>query len=104
MTEKMISAGHSYLQASQMIGLPGGVRRSIKLTLLGAGSASPPRLLNDVLRIPGERGGMIALVDIDRNRLRTMHLLVEKLIAKLQQAVNIYQKNRHLNTKQWPVQ
>ena len=53
----------------------------IKLTLLGAGSMFTPRLVNDLLRIPGERGGVIGLVDIDRARLVTMHRLIERLVA-----------------------
>jgi alpha-galactosidase len=51
--------------------------------MLGAGSGFTPRLVNDVLRIPGQQGGLIALVDIDRSRLRTMHKLIRKLIAQL---------------------
>ena len=54
--------------------------------MMGAGSGFTPRLVNDVLQIPGECGGTIALVDIDRSRLRTMHRLIEKLIAKLGKA------------------
>jgi alpha-galactosidase len=57
--------------------------RPIKLTMLGAGSGFTPRLVNDVLRIPGGQGGVIALVDIDLGRLRTMKQLVTKLVAKL---------------------
>jgi len=52
-------------------------------TMLGAGSAFTPRLLNDVLRIPGEQGGTIALVDIDRSGLDTMAKLLPKLIKRL---------------------
>lgn len=62
-------------------GLSGTVRRPIKITMMGAGSAFTPRLLNDVLRIPGLQGGTIALVDIDRGRLQMMHRLIEKLVA-----------------------
>ena len=51
--------------------------------MMGAGSGFTPRLMNDVIRIPGNKGGLIALVDIDRSRLRTMHKLIEKLFAKL---------------------
>jgi alpha-galactosidase len=50
---------------------------------MGAGSAFTPRLMNDVLRIPGAQGGTIALVDIDRERLGMMHRLIEKLVATL---------------------
>lgn len=51
--------------------------------MLGAGSGFTPRLINDVVRIPGQSGGTIALVDIDRSRLRTMKQLIERLIAKV---------------------
>ncbi|MBC8039481.1 MAG: alpha-glucosidase/alpha-galactosidase, partial [Opitutaceae bacterium] len=46
-------------------------------------SGFTPRLVNDVLRIPGGQGGVIALVDIDLGRLRTMKQLITKLVAKL---------------------
>jgi alpha-galactosidase len=76
--------GHAvHTQDSATRGLPGTLPRPIKLTLLGAGSGFTPRLVNDLLRIPGEQGGTIALVDIDRERLATMHRVIEKLIAQL---------------------
>ncbi len=84
MRKKTVSEGHvAHTQSSQMIGLSGRMNRPIKITMLGAGSSFTPRLVNDVLKIPGARGGTIVLVDIDRSRLRTMHLLIEKLIARL---------------------
>lgn len=76
-------AAHTQDAATQ--GLSGSMLRPIKLTMLGAGSGFTPRLVNDVLRIPGNQGGVIALVDIDLSRLRTMHKLIAKLIAKLGQ-------------------
>jgi len=63
--------------------LAGEFLRPIKLTMLGAGSGFTPRLVNDVLQTPGNQGGVIALVDIDRTRLDTMAKLIRKLIAKL---------------------
>jgi Alpha-galactosidases/6-phospho-beta-glucosidases, family 4 of glycosyl hydrolases len=79
-------AGHAaHTQDAAAQGLPGRLQRPIKLTMLGAGSGFTPRLVNDVLRIPGNRGGVIALVDIDLSRLRTMHKLIRKLVAKLGQ-------------------
>ncbi len=63
--------------------LPGAFSRKIKITLLGAGSAFTPRLVNDVLRVPGIAGGTLALVDIDRDRLDTMARLIRKLIRNL---------------------
>jgi alpha-galactosidase len=84
MSKKTKSEGHAaHTKDSGQTGLPGEFRRPIKLTMLGAGSGFTPRLVNDVLRIPGVKGGTIALVDIDRSRLVTMHRLIEKLIAKL---------------------
>jgi alpha-galactosidase len=78
------SKGHAaHTRDEGKLGLPGQMRRPIKITMLGAGSAFTPRLVNDVLRIPGEQGGTIALVDIDRNRLDTMAKLLPKLIKQL---------------------
>jgi alpha-galactosidase len=62
-------------------GLPGNCPRPIKITMLGAGSSFTPRLVNDLLCIPGEAGGTIALVDIDRARLGIVAQLIRKLIA-----------------------
>lgn len=56
--------------------------RPIKLTFLGAGSFFAPRLVNDVIRIPGQKGGTIALVDIDAARLALSARLVRKLIRE----------------------
>lgn len=63
-------------------GLPGAMRRPIKVTLMGAGSGFTPALTNDILSIPGHQGGTIALVDIDADRLHTMHSLIEKLVGE----------------------
>ncbi len=79
--QKSGSAVHTQNAASP--GLAGGMTRPVKLTFLGAGSAFAPRLLNDLLRIPGEAGGTIALVDIDTKRLRLNRRLVAKLINHL---------------------
>ena len=80
--------GHAaHTQDAAQRGLPGFMARPIKITMLGAGSGFTPRLVNDVLRIPGaQRGGTIALVDIDRERLRTMHALIGKLVDALGQS------------------
>ncbi len=76
--------GHSaHTDDAGVAGLPGKQSRPIKITFLGAGSAFTPRLLNDVLRIPGEQGGVIALVDIDKKRLATMTRLIRRLIDEL---------------------
>jgi len=77
-------AGHAaHTKDAQTNTMTGSVQRPIKLTMLGAGSGFTPRLVNDVLRIPNNQGGVIALVDVDLKRLRTMHRLIEKLIAIL---------------------
>jgi alpha-galactosidase len=55
--------------------------RPISVTVLGAGSMFTPRLVNDLLRIPGEQGGTIGLVDIDRRRLTTMEKVIRKLLG-----------------------
>lgn len=78
------TAGHTeHTKSADTHALSGEFLRPIKITLLGAGSGFTPRLLNDVLRIPHNQGGVIALVDIDRNRLKTMKALIEKLIVRL---------------------
>ncbi|MEI9998097.1 MAG: alpha-glucosidase/alpha-galactosidase [Verrucomicrobiota bacterium] len=76
-------AGHAgHTQSADSLALPGRFQRPIQITMMGAGSGFTPRLVNDVVRIPGNQGGVIALVDIDRQRLRTMHKLIEKLLAQ----------------------
>ena len=79
------SKGHAeHTQAaSQPSGLAGQLHRPIKITMLGAGSGFTPRLMNDVLLIPGADRGEIALVDIDRERLTTMHRLISRLVEQL---------------------
>lgn len=80
-----LTKGHlAHTKDAAQRGLPGEMPRPIKITMLGAGSGFTPRLVNDVLRIPGnECGGVIALVDIDRDRLHTMHALIVKLVSQL---------------------
>ena len=63
-------------------GLRGTMPRPIKITMLGAGSSFTPRLMNDILRIPGADRGEIALVDIDRRRLGMMHQLITRLVHR----------------------
>lgn len=50
--------------------------------MMGAGSFFTARIVSDLLAIPGNVGGTIALVDIDRTRLGLMKRLVGKLIDK----------------------
>jgi len=81
------AVGHaSHTQDAAARGLAGECLRPIKVTLLGAGSGFTPRLINDIVRIPGNRGGTIALVDIDTKRLSTMVKVIERLVAQLGQA------------------
>ncbi len=55
----------------------------MKITIIGAGSNFTARLVNDILRIPGDTGGVIGLVDIDHARLLTMRRVIEKLLVHL---------------------
>ncbi len=79
--EEKTTEGHAaHSKSAEARGLMGTMRRPIKLTMMGAGSGFTPTLVRDVLQIPGEQGGTIALVDIDAGRLRTMHGLIQKVI------------------------
>ena len=71
-------AAHSKSAAAN--GLSGTMHRPIKITMMGAGSGFTPTLVRDVLQIPGSQGGTIALVDIDTERLHTMHGLIQKVL------------------------
>jgi len=75
------AAGH--IQGATADGLPGVFHRPIKLTFLGAGSFFCPRLINDLIRIPGHQGGVIALVDIDDRRLALSAELVHRLVSRM---------------------
>jgi len=80
-TEGKTAQGHAaHSQSAEAKGLMGTMRRPIKLTMMGAGSGFTPTLVRDVLQIPGNQGGTIALVDIDANRLLTMHGLIQKVL------------------------
>lgn len=71
--------GHrAHSKAADERGLAGTMPRPIKVTMMGAGSGFTPTIVNDILRIPGEAGGVIGLVDIDRERLETMHTLISR--------------------------
>jgi alpha-galactosidase len=77
------SLGHSeHTKSSETLSLAGTMNRPIKITMMGAGSGFTPRLITDVISISGNKGGTLALVDIDRNRLSTMHKLIKKLFAE----------------------
>ncbi len=80
-TEAGKTEGHAaHSKSAAASGLPGVMRRPIKLTMMGAGSGFTPTLVRDVLQIPGSLGGTIALVDVDAGRLRTMHGLIQKVL------------------------
>lgn len=82
-----VDKGHAaHSKSAEAKGLPGEMPRPIKITMMGAGSGFTPTLVRDVLQIPGGRGGVIALVDIDADRLGTMHQLIEKVIASQKRA------------------
>ncbi len=73
--------GHaSHTKDAAAAGLAGAMPRPIKLTMLGAGSGFTPRLVNDVLQIPGSQGGEIAIVDIDLTRLSQMEKLLNRIL------------------------
>jgi len=61
-------------------GLRGKLTRPINITFFGAGSGFCPTLCKDVLLIPGNDRGEFRLVDVDKDRLSTMHELIGKLI------------------------
>lgn len=73
-------AAHSKSAADT--GLPGSMRRPIKITMMGAGSGFTPTLVRDVLQIPGNQGGVIGLVDIDPDRLDTMRQVIERMVEE----------------------
>lgn len=75
--------GHAeHTQKADAKGLQGTMPRPIKVTLLGAGSGFTPRLVTDIISIPGEQGGTIALVDIDKSRLVQMTKIIEMHLEK----------------------
>ena len=75
--------GHAaHTQAADARGLEGKMPRPIHVTFLGAGSGFCPTLCRDVLTIPGNDRGELRLVDIDTERLATMHKVIEKVIAE----------------------
>lgn len=76
--------GHAaHTKSASESALEGEFLRPIKITFLGAGSHFAPRLASDVFQIPGNRGGTIAMVDIDPARLKLSAQLVRKLIKHL---------------------
>lgn len=62
---------------------PRSMPRPVKIVMLGAGSAFTPKLMNDVMRIPGAERGEIVLVDIDAKRLATIRRVIQNLTHEL---------------------
>ena len=69
-------------QEADLKGLPGKFLRPVKVTILGAGSFFTTQLVNDILEIPGNQGGVIGLVDIDTKRLDTIKKFIELLAGR----------------------
>ena len=83
MEDKKQSQGHAeHTQSADALGLPGKMRRPIKVTMTGAGSGFCPTITRDIIAIPGNVGGTIALVDLDADRLDTMHKVIGMLLAE----------------------
>jgi alpha-galactosidase len=74
-------AAHTKAADSQE-GLRGKIQRPLNITFLGAGSGFCPTLCKDVLLTPGSERGEFRLVDVDADRLGTMHKVVSKLIEE----------------------
>ena len=69
--------------AEDQSGLPGEIDRPLNVTVIGVGSTFTPRLMNDILRVPGAGEGRINLVDIEPERLGTMRELIQRLVDRL---------------------
>lgn len=73
--------GHqSHTQSADLIQVGSESKGHIKVVMLGAGSGFTQSLMTDVLNIPSLKGGEIALVDIDTERLELAHQLIEKIV------------------------
>jgi len=78
---KQENVGHAaHTQDARERGLPGAFPRKIKVAFMGAGSFFTPRVLNDILKTPGQAGGTFALVDVDEARLKLAVRLARKLV------------------------
>jgi len=87
MTTATQATGHAaHTQAAEnQRGLPGAFERPIKLTFLGAGSNFCTTLCRDLMLTPGHKGGQIALVDVDTERLALMERFINALADQLGQ-------------------
>ncbi len=74
-------AAHTKAADSQE-GLRGKITRPINITFMGAGSGFCPTLCKDVLLMPGAERGEFRLCDIDKDRLSTMHQVIQRLIKE----------------------
>jgi len=75
------AVGHAaHTKTAVARGLPGPMQRPIKVTMLGAGSGFTPTIVRDILQTPGNGGGEIALVDVDRDRLGTMEKVISRMV------------------------
>ncbi|HEY3332563.1 MAG TPA: alpha-glucosidase/alpha-galactosidase [Capsulimonadaceae bacterium] len=82
--------GHvAHTKQADAKGLAGKMRRPIKVAMLGAGSGFTPTITRDIFQIPGSLGGTIALVDIDENRLKTMHQVISKMASLIKEDTGI---------------
>jgi alpha-galactosidase len=70
-------AAHS--QSASQLGLSGKMERPVKVAFLGAGSFFCAQIAKDIMLIPDNCGGEIAMVDIDAARLDRMKRLNDKL-------------------------
>ncbi len=78
------NAGHAaHIMAAEHRGLDGTMPRPVNVTMLGAGSMFTPELAKDLFAIPGNAGGELRLVDIDRARLEPMTLLMARVVDQL---------------------
>ncbi|MEX0777005.1 MAG: alpha-glucosidase/alpha-galactosidase [Phycisphaeraceae bacterium] len=84
MTQAIASKGHvEHTKAAESPrGLDGSITRPIHITFMGAGSGFCPTLCRDLLMIGGADRGELRLVDIDGDRLATMHQVIENVIAQ----------------------
>lgn len=73
----------AHTQSASTKGLTGEFARPIKITMLGAGSFFTASLMNDILQIPDNCGGEIALVDIAADRLSPVKKVLERLLKEL---------------------
>jgi alpha-galactosidase len=84
MTQLKKEEGHAaHSQSANQLGLDGKMERPIKVAFLGAGSFFCAQITKDIMLIPNNCGGEIAMVDVDATRLDQMRRLVEKLKTTL---------------------